>query len=371
MKFTCRKENLAQNLAVVSKAIPLKHSFPLLTNVLIEARDGRIKLSGTNLDTSITVFVGASIDVEGDITIPARHLLEFLSHLSDETITAELQKDILNIHAGTTKSKFTGIKATDYPALPELESADLLFSIDPKEFLVAVNSVAFSVASDETRPVFSGILVKFEEDTLTLAASDGYRLSERVLSDISGDTPCTLVLPAKTLLEIARIFGSSDEKLNVYLNEDTNLCLFQSGDVLVSSRLIDGAYPDYKRIIPKDAKLKVKLGAPKLLEAVKLTNVFTKSAGNALRILIDPVAKTVSVGSSSQELGENSTEVPAEIEGESMEVVFNAKYMLDFLTSNKYEKIVFIANDAASPCLIKPEDDMNFIHVLAPMQLTD
>lgn len=369
MKFTCRTDNLTQKLAIVSKAIPIKHSFPLLTHVLIEAKDGRVKLSGTNLDTSITVFVGASVEEEGSITIPARHLLEFLSNLTEETLVATLIKDTLHIQAGATKSRFTGVAASNYPELPEFESASLVLEIDAKTLFSAVSSVAFAVALDETRPVFSGIYIKLEDNKLILAASDGYRLSEHtlILEDYEGED-FSLVLPARAFIEIVRILNSCDEPAKVYINNNTNLCLFECDDIFMSSRVVDGTYPDYKRIIPVGGKLQATFLAQSFLEAVKLTHVFTKNSGNMLSIYIDP-AGFLRVGSSDQEVGENTTEIPAEVTGDGLEIVFNAKYLLEFLSNNKHEKLIFIANDATSPCILSPSDNETFVHVLAPMQL--
>ncbi len=368
MKFTCRKDNLLKSLSIVSKAIPIKHSFPILTNVLLVAKDGRLSLSGTNLDTAIITYVGADIEEEGTFTVPARELAEFISHIvSSETLTMSLTKDTLHITSGATKSKFNGITAQDYPELPALDESLACIELSPKDFSSAISQVGFSVALDDSRPVFSGILVKYEANKLYFVASDGFRLTEKILDVESEIDDFTVILPAKTLMEVARIFGSCDEKVKIFLSQDKNLCLFQCEDILVSSRVIDGAYPDYRRIIPKETKINATFDSAKLHEAVKLTNVFTKNSSNSLRLLFDP-SGVLKVYSTSEEVGENNTEIVAEIEGDSLEIMFNSKYMLDFLSNNKFQTLQFGANDNGSPCVIRPVDDVTFLHVMAPMQ---
>lgn len=373
MKFTCLKDNLAQSLSIVSKAVPLRHSLPILTNVLIVAKDGRLLLAGTNLDTVITTYVGASIDEEGSITVPAKLLSEFISHLSSESVVFTLKNDILHLKAGKNKSKFNGASASDFPDLPQITEKLSHLELPPREFCNAISQVGFAVAVDDTRPVFSGILLNYSSGKLVIVGSDGFRLSEKILDVKSKMDDFSVVLPAKTLLEVARIFGSCEENIKVYLNDNENLCLFECEDTLVVSRIIDGSYPDYKRIIPVDTKVTTSFLANELLEAVKLTNVFAKDANNTLKMSVDPSGR-IKVSSSSQETGGNNSEIPAEIIGtldSPFEIVFNSRYLLEFLTNNKFEKLVFHASESITPCLIKPDEDGTFLHVMAPMHVND
>lgn len=366
MKFTVLTENLAKSLAIVNKAVPLKHSFPILTNVLVETKDGRLRLSGTNFDTSIRTYVAASVEEEGSITIPAKEFAEFLSHLSGESINLSLKKDIVNITSGKTKTKFNGITSEDYPDLPVLNEEVPFIEIAAKEFSSAVSHVGFSVASDESRPVFGGIYLAYKEGILFFVASDGYRLSEKIMPLEAEIPDFSVIIPAKTVLEVSRVLGSSEHPIRIYLDASKNLCMFQSGDVFVATRIIDGAYPDYKRIIPKESVVTAKFDAAALNEAVKLTNVFTKNSSNSLTLQVSPDG-FLRVFSTGEEMGENSTEVPAEVAGEAIEVLFNSKYLLDFLSNNKYERLQLSIQSANSPCLLKPIGIEDFIHVMAPL----
>ena len=369
MKFTCLREDLLKNLSIVVKTIPLKHSFPILTNVLLVAKDGRLKISGTNLSTAISTYIGVTIDEEGSITVPAKQLLEFVTHLSSETITFTLSKGILTLKSGKTKSTFNGINAEDYPELQEEPSKDdISLSISAKDFYKGVTRVAFSVAADESRPVFSGIYLNYEDGDLTLVGSDGFRLTEVILTDVSdGKHNFSLVLPAKTVTEISKIFNKCEDPLEIFVNNTNNLCLFKCDDVTISSRLIEGSYPDYKKIIPMDPKTEVTLLANDLYEAVKLTNIFSRGSGNSLRLDVKNKGN-VKIASESQELGSHASDIAATVEGEDLSVLLDARYLLEFLTSSKQQEITLKFVDAATPCLIIPVADGDYLHVLAPIQ---
>lgn len=374
MKFTCLRENLSKSLSVVSKAVPIKHSMPVLSNVLIVTKDGRLQLAGTDLDTTITTYVGASVEEEGSVTVPARLLSEFISNLSSEQITVSMENDVIHINSGKTKSKMNGINAVDYPSLPEIKELTPLLEFSPREFSDAIHQVGFAVSADNSRPVFTGVLLSYVDGKLRLAASDGFRLSERIV-DISSDREdFSVILPAKTLLETARIFSSGSDNIKLYLNENENLCIFEGDDIVVATRIIDGTYPDYRRIIPLETTVQAAFLAEDLLEAVKLTHVFSKKdENNTLKMIISPEG-FIKITSSAQETGENHTEISAEIEGlleKELEIMFNARFLLDFLSNSKFEKLIFHATDNVSPCLIKPADNALFLHVMAPMHINN
>ncbi|HXK52392.1 DNA polymerase III subunit beta [Candidatus Nomurabacteria bacterium] len=374
MKFTCLRENLAKSLSVVSKAIPIKSTFPILSNVLISTHNGRIKLSATNTSTSITTYVGASIEEEGTITIPAKMLAEFISNLSSETVSAVLENNVLQVNAGRTKSKFNGVPSDDFPPLPELKNEYLSMELDQKVFSNAVMQVGFSVALDDSRPVFTGIMMSYSDGKLTLVSTDGYRLSERIVSLepvlAKESREFSVVIPAKTLVEVARTFASSEENIKVYVDEDESLCIFESGDTVISTRLLESSFPDYKAAIPQAGVVTANFASSDLLEAVKLTSVFVKGGSSgALKIAVDPETSLLSVSSAEAEFGHNDTSIPAEIQGESIELFFNFKYLLDFLNNIKYEKLTLVATGPDSACVLRSDEDSEFIYVMVPLQL--
>lgn len=368
MMFTCLQENLEKGLNTVYKAVPTKSSLPILNNILIKTENGRLKLSATNMETAITTFVGASIDKEGSITIPAKLIREFVANLSQNTLSGNLLNEVLHVTSDKTKTKFVGTAVDEYPNLPAFSDKTKHVTVKPKQFLEAVSKVAYSASTDESRPVFTGVYVNYNEGVLTLAASDGFRLSETSL-EAKGDVETfTIIVPSKVLLEVARIFGDSTEDLKIGHSENENLTLFFADDTLVSTRIIDGQYPDYKRIVPKESTLSAVFPAMDLLEAVKLSNIFAKEVNNVVKLRIDPEGY-INVVTNAQETGDHLSQIQSEVLGESVEIAFNSKYLLDFLNNNKSERIVLKANGSLAPCIFTPEGEITFYHIVMPMQL--
>src|SRR3990167_7827162 len=357
MKFTCLSENLLKGLGVVSKAVPTKGSLPVLSNILFTAKDGRLKLSATNLDTAITFYVGASVDEDGSITVPSKLIHEFISHLSPTSVEGVLKDGIFHLQAGKNKSKFNGTDPTDFPELPEIPKKSVFVEVDPKEFASAIASVSFSAATDESRLVLTGILLAFSKKKFVVAAVDGFRLSEKSVDFEGKAEGFSVVIPAKTLVEVARIFSSSDSPLKIHLNKEDNLCAFESGDVVVSTK-----------IIPAQSILTAEFASVDLHEAVKLTNVFAKEADSIIKMTFSDkgLIKLVSV---SKELGENNSEIEAEVKGDKLEISFNSKYLLDFLNNIKAEKLVFESNGNVAPGVLRIVGDDSYLHVVMPIRV--
>ncbi|MFA6981698.1 MAG: DNA polymerase III subunit beta, partial [Patescibacteria group bacterium] len=334
-------------------------------NVLISAEDGRIKLSATDLETSITTYVGGSVEEPGAVTIPARLLREFISNLPPSTIEATLKNNILSMTSDRTKVKFNGIDATDFPDISEFPKKVPYLALDPSVFGDIISSVVFAAATDAARPIFSGVLVNYSNETLTLVATDGFRLSERVISLVGEVAEFSAVISARTIFDVAKIFGGSNEPLKFALMPDINKVIFQSEDTTVSTGILNDPYPDYKRIIPSEFILSAEVSASELLEAVKLASVF---AQDNIQISFDPKG-TISISSSEKESGENSSKFDAIVEGEKLEVNFNARYLLDFLNNVKAERIIIKTQGSTSPCLIIPIESTGFLHLMMPIRV--
>lgn len=373
MKFTCLQENLVKGLNIVTKAVPIKGPLPILTNLLITAQDGRIKLSATNLETTISVYVGGSVEEEGIITVPAKVFRDFVSNISDETITAELDKDILKVTGGKSKAKINGLKADDYPPLPNFVEESEMLQLDPSDFGAAVGQVAFAASVDETKPIYSGILFDYSSvnKTLTIASTNGFRLSEKMINLESDFPSFTAVLPAKTVQEVSRIFSSSPVPISFVLNSNENMALFQAENTLVATRIIDGQYPDYKRIIPQNKVVTAVLTAAHLMEAAKLAGVFAKDITDSVLLKIDPENNTVSLRTVSREMGDHHSEIAAEIDGDGLEMAFHPKYLLDLLNNVKVEKIRMESEGSINPCVVRPADDETFLHLIMPLRINN
>ncbi len=368
MKFTCLQENFAKGLGIVFRAIPTKSSLPVLSNVYISAENDQLKLAATNTETTIITYIGASIKEDGAITVPAKLLKDFVSTLSPSTLTVELKDLVLHISSEKTKSRFNGTDPSDYPNMPSFDTKKAYLALDPKVFATAISHVLFAAATDESKPIFTGVYLCYKEGTLTIASSDGYRLSEKVLTIGKNDHEFTVILPAKTLAEIAKIFSGSNEPLKFGINEGDNLALFESEGTLVTSSMLNGEYPNYKRIIPEDTILQAEFSVGDLTEAVRLTNIFSKEASSAIKMRFNPEG-FIHIASSDEEVGAHESKVTAEIEGDEMEITFNSKYLLDFLTNIKVDRVLIKSKGAGIPCLFTGIGLDDFLHVIAPMQV--
>jgi DNA polymerase III subunit beta len=368
MKFSCLQENLLKGLQTVSKAVPTKGSLPILSNILFSAEDGKLRLSATNLETAITTFVPCSVQEDGAITIPAKLIREFVSNLSPGTMSAHLNGHVLNITANKAKSKFNGVGAEEFPELPSFTDKTKYIELDPKVFSDAVSYVAFASGVDDSRPIFTGVLLNCDGKTLTIASTDGFRLSEKIIKLTKSCDPFSTIIPAKTLLEVSRVFATSVEPLKFALSDTENLALFKSEDTTIATRVLDGEYPDYKRIIPSEKNMTATFLTSEFLEAVKLTNVFAKEGNNAVKLRFDPEG-IIKVTSLAEEAGEHISEFTGEIEGEITEVAFSSKYLLDYLNNIKTENIKFSTKGNVSPCIFTSDTLEDFLHIIMPMQI--
>lgn len=369
MKFTCLQENLTIGLTKVYRAVPTKSELPILANILISAQDNRLKLSATNLATTIITHVGASIDNEGSITVPAKMLRDFVSNLSSSSVDVLLKDDVLHLTSESTKSRFNGVSAEDYPDLPEGKSDLETIELNPHQFFKAVSSVYFCASTDDSRPIFTGIFIKYEANTLTLAASDGFRLAEKTIEINAKCDPFSLIIPAKTLNDVSRIFTDTDTPIKFSIDKNDNLAIFEQEDTLIATRIINGDYPDYTKIVPVDTSISAEFLTDTFAEAIKLTDIFAKESESAVMIKIDPKGE-IDIFASAQEAGEHSSKIKAETTTEAaIEIGFNSKFLIDFLNNYKEEKLVISTNGNTSPCIFREPETVDYYHIIMPMQV--
>lgn len=370
MKFSCLQENLNKGLQVVTRAVPAKGSLPILSNVLISTEDGRIKLAATNLETAITTYVNASIEKEGAITVPAKVLKELVSNLHPSTIEIKLDNDILHIKSERTKSRLNGTEAKDYPELPGMPKKETSIELDPTLFAQAIATVSFAASMDESRPIFTGIYITYNEGKMVLAATDGFRLSEKTIEiQKSKAQKFTALIPSKTLSEVSKVFASSENPIKMILSENENLALFSSGDTTIATRIIDGQFPDYQKIIPKSSSIKAVFNAEEFLEAVRLTTVFVKEGtNNTIKLRVDPEG-LLKVSSLNNETGTHESQINAETDGEMLEIAFSSKYLLDFLNNIKGESVEMGANANNTACVFKTDSSKDLTHIIMPIEL--
>ncbi|HDQ71961.1 MAG TPA: DNA polymerase III subunit beta [Chloroflexi bacterium] len=375
MKVSCLQENLSKGLGIVGRAVSPRSTLPVLGNVLLATDEGRLKLSATNLEVGINCWIGAKVEEDGAITVPARTFIDLVNALPTERVDMELivRTQTLNLRAGRSEANIKGIDAQEFPIVP-VSDGEGGISIEAEALRTAIQQTAFAAATDESRPILTGVYAKFEESTLTLAAADGYRLSVRTIPlPQPVPDPFSIIVPARALTELGRISGEQEEPIVVTVTPTRNQVLFQLTNTVLVSQLIDGNFPDYKQIIPQDRNTHTVIDTATLLKACKTALIFARDAAHITRIHVKPGSDLspghVVVSATSAETGDDVSELDANVEGEEIEVAFNVKYMIDVLSVIDTPQVALDTTMSSSPGVLRPVGDVDFIHVIMPMHL--
>lgn len=376
MKVIVLQENLARGLGIVSRAVSPRSTLPVLANVLIATDEGRLRLSATNLEIGITCWIPARIEEEGSTTVPSRTFADLVNTLPGDQVllTLDSQTQNLNVHSGSSNNDIKCIDAQEFPPLPvaDMEGAIQLNVVDFKEM---IHQVAFAASTDEARPVLMGVLMTVDKDQVTMAAADGFRLSVRkaVLSS-PAPKPVNAIIPARALSELARVSGDGDEMISMVVPKGRGQVIFRVKDVELVSQLIDGTFPDYQQIIPRQYKSRTLVSTASLLKACKQAEIFAREGSNVARLDIkaangDMTPGEVEISAVSEETGRNETIVEATVDGSGVLIAFNVKFLREVLEVVKTPNVALETSAANAPGVIRPVGDDNFLHVIMPMHL--
>ena len=376
MKVTVLQENLARGLGIVSRAVSPRSTLPVLANVMIATDEGRLRLSATNLEMGITCWITARIEDEGSTTIPARTFVDLVNTLPGEQVALSLDASTqtLNVRSATSTNDIKGIDSQEFPPMPvpEMDGAVQLNVVDFKEM---IHQVAFSASTDEARPVLMGVLVIVENDQITMAAADGFRLSVRsaTLSTAAPES-LNIIVPARALSELARIASDGDETIAMVVPKGRGQVIFRVKDVELISQLIDGTFPDYQQIIPRSYKSRTLVSTASLLKACKQAEIFAREGTNVARLDIKPAKgemepSEVEISATSEETGKNETIVEATVDGTGVLIAFNVKYMREALEVIRTPNVALETSAANAPGVIRPVGEDDFLHVIMPMHL--
>ena len=375
MKISCLQENLAKGLSVVSRAVASRSTLPVLSNVLLATDQSRLKLSATDLEVGINCWIGASVEEEGATTVPARLLADFVNSLPPERLDLALvtRTQTLNLKCGRYEANIKGIDAQEFPLILVPEQDDVV-SIQPDLLRRMIDQVAFAAATDQSRPVLTGVLADLKEDRLTFAAADGYRLSVSSIELEAGvPQPTSIIIPARALQELRRISGEQQDPIQMLVAPSRNQVFFRMTDVDLVSQLVEGSFPDYIRIIPTTCNCKVSVNASEFLQAMRMAFIFARDASNMVRLQIVADEGTDSgrliITAASAEHGDNISELNAQVDGKPIEIAFNARYFIDALSVIDTEDMVLEMRDASSPGVIRPAGGSGFVHVIMPMYM--
>lgn len=361
MKLQITQENLNKALSSVARVASSRGTLPILSNILIKTIDNRVSISATNLNIAITHYIGSKVSEKGAITVPARLMQDFVASLSSGVIDIVLEDTKLHIKTDTFNSTINGIPADDYPIMPKIQSGKT-WSVPSNLFKKALSQVVIAASSDETRPILTAIYLHTHNGELYVVATDSYRLAEKKVCQL--DQEVSLLIPASAVQDLLRIMSENDE--NVVVSHDDQQVLFTSGDIELVTRLIDGSYPDYRKLIPSKFNVSATLSKSELQNITKVSSLFARENAGSVTLNVDESTKQISIQSVASQLGENTSKAGAEVVGDGS-ITLNSKYILDALNVISDDKVIIGFNGKLEPCEIKGIKD-NYTHIIMPLK---
>ena len=373
MQLSCLQENLSRGLSVVQRAVATRTTLPITQNVLLSTDNSRLKLAATNLEIAISTWIGAQVEEEGSITIPARLLTEFVNSLPAERIDIAMNPQPLglDLECARFEAHINGRDADDFPPIPTVESG-VIGKISSSVLKDAITHVAFAAATEESRPVLTGIKVDLKGDSFTFAAADGFRLAvyegklaEAVSEDVS------FIMPARAFQEVNRLIGSDDTTIEFTVTPSKSQALFRLENVELVSQLIQGAFPNYSQLIPEGHDTRAVVDQTAFLSATRTASIFARDGSGIVRLNVLPAENgsggKLSISSRAEELGDNQGEIDASVEGDESKIAFNSKYLSEVLDVLGSGEIALETTTSSSPGVIRPVSKEGYIHVVMPM----
>ena len=373
MKLSCLQENLARGLGIVGRAVATRSTLPITGHVLIASDGGRLKLSATNLEIALTAWIGAQIEEEGSITIPARLLTDFVNSLPPERIdmTLPARSRQLRLVCARNEATIGGMDADDFPPIPRVEGGEGV-ALDAKALHTAITQVVFAAATDDSRPVLTGVHTLMEGADLTLAAADGFRLSVHHLPLAQSVAERTeVIIPARALSEVNRLLADEEEPVQMMLNANRTQALFRLKNVEMVAQLIQGTFPNYSQLIPSGYTSKATVNVADFLRETRIAAIFARDGSGIVRLIMHPGEELtpgkMTISARAEEIGDNVGEIDAVVEGEEAKIAFNGKYLQDVLAVLAEGQVALETTNPSSPGVLRPVGVENYVHVVMPM----
>jgi len=368
MKLETLQENFSRALSVASRFASAKAQLPVLGNIYLSANTNKLLICSTNLEVSVAIAIGAKVVTGGEITIPSRVISELITNLTPGPITLTSEKEVLEISSSNFSSSISGMNAADFPKVPESLGKNP-FSIPKDVLLQALSQVSFAASVDETRPVLTGVLFLFKKGGVTLVATDGFRLSQKKLALKTFEKEKNMILPKGALLELSRL-TNEDEDISFSVREEDNQVVFGVGDIVLTTRVLDGEFPDFEKIIPKETRVRVSVDKEDFLRGVKLASVFARDSANIVRLSLKKDG--VFIQAESQMAGRGESVIEAKIEGSTtngFEITFNYRFLEEFLHAVPGEDVSIGLSSENSPGVFTDPSDPNFLHLIMPVRV--
>lgn len=369
MKLSVTQENLAKALAVVGRAVSSRSSLPVLSNVLLTTDTNRLKLAATNLEIGINYWIGCKTEEDGSVTVPARLFADFVSSLPSGNISLSADDATLAIKTPHYESSINGIASDEFPLIPHLKSEPVL-TISSGIFKDALTQVVVAASLDEARPVLAGVYLYVEKDHLVMVATDSYRLAEKKLklAGMKADAKLSIIVPARTMAELARILNDSEGDLQVYVGE--NQVMFEIDGIELTSRLIEGQFPNYRQIIPAKAETTIEIDTAEFSRITKVAGLFARENAGSMKLEIQAEGK-INIITSASQVGENTSSAECEVAGDDAEVSLNAKFLSDALAIMRSPRISFSTSGKLNPCILQAagkDASEDYLHIIMPLR---
>ncbi|MFC1965662.1 DNA polymerase III subunit beta [Chloroflexota bacterium] len=373
MKLSCLQENLSRGLGVVGRAVATRTTLPITNNVLLATDQSRLKLVATNLEMAISCWIGAKVEEEGIITVPARLITEFVNSLPNDNIDISLspRTKTLELKCARYEARISGVDAKDFPPIPKVDEG-ITTKVEVEALRHGISQVVFAAASEESRPVLTGVDAQFDGDLLTLAAADGFRLAVYKLpltTPVSEKTE--VIIPARSLAELHRLISDGEEVVDITVNPNKSQALIRLKDIELVSQLVQGAFPQYNQLIPQSYNSRAEVDVAEFLRAARTASIFARDGSGIVRLVITAGSELtpgkLTVSARSEEIGDDVGEIDAVVEGEESKIAFNGKYLIDVLSVLRESKVALETTNPSSPGVIRPVGVDNYTHVVMPM----
>lgn len=367
MKLTILQEDLTKALAVASRFASIKAQLPVLANLQLTTTKSTLTICATNLETSVAYSVGAKIEQEGTLTVPAKTLSELVANLKPGPIQLEAEAEVLQITNESVNSKLAGMNASDFPSVPSSITKGAI-ELPSDELKKALSQVLYAVGSDEARPVLTGVLFVFSAKQLEIVATDGFRLSKRVLELPAKASVAKVILPKAILSEVVRL--EAGDTIQMAISPKDNSVVFAGGDVVLSSRVINGEFPDYTKIIPTSHSSRLTLDKTELARATKLAGVFARDSANVVQLVV--ASKSFNLTSESANAGAGKVAVDAKIDTSHKDefvISFNFRFIEEFLASVSGDEVALEFTTTDKPGVFVDTSESDYLHLIMPVKV--
>ena len=373
MWVTCLQENFSRGLATVGRAVASRATLPVTQNVLLQADGNRLKITATNLEIAISTWIGAQIESEGAVTIPARTLTDFVNLLPRQKVEIDLTTDPwgINLQCANFTANLNGTAPDDFPPIPTVADGASA-SIPADSLRGSLERVVFAAATDDSRPVLTGVKLDIAGSEYTVAAADGFRLAvESGNLAAESDADIGVIVPARTLTEVMRLLGDQTSNVEFRVTEAKSQALFTLQNVEVVTQLVQGAFPDYEKLIPTSHGTLVKVNLQDFVRATRAASIFARDGSGIIRLYINPPEDgrggEVKVQSRAEEVGNNESVIQADVEGDESKVAFNSKFLTDVLAVLGGDDVTLETTTSSSPGVLRASNHQGYTHVVMPM----